>query len=136
MLFRITGFDKQGLAMCQYVDRRHSQELYHNQLPSLHDPARFGIYKEWAELGQKCFEEIHAEWDWCRRWNYYRAVGVAVRTTSADGGFDAYTTSKAAVWNTGTAMVRLKPGGFWALKFVEVIAEKSAHADISDGASS
>jgi hypothetical protein len=127
MLMRIVDFDfsvdQQGLAQCQYVDLRHDREIYPNQIASLHDPARFGIYKEWAESAQWLFEDIQAEWDWCRRWNYYKAIGVKVRTTSADGGFEAYTSSKAAVWNTGTAMIRLEPGGYWALKFVEVIAD-------------
>lgn len=123
MLMRIIDFDEQGLAQCQYVDKRHDRDIYTNRIAVLHDPARFGIYKEWAEGAQWLLEDIQAEWDWARRWNYYKAVGVKVRTTSADGGFEAQTSSKAVVWNTGTAMIRLEPGGYWALKFLEVIAE-------------
>jgi hypothetical protein len=124
MLMRVVDFDfKNDLIQCQYVDKRHDREIYSNRQEVLHDPSRFGIYKEWAESAQWLFEDIQAEWDWARRWNYYKAIGVAVRTTSADGGFEAHTSSKAKVWNTGLAMIRLEPGGYWALKFIECIPE-------------
>jgi hypothetical protein len=121
LFMRIDGFTLDGLAMCRYVNPNQGQGIYKNRLASLHDPSRFGLLVEWAALGWKRLETIQRQWDWARRWNYYRGVGVAVRTTSADGGFETVTVSKAAVWNTGLAMVNLARGGWWVLDFVEVV---------------
>ena len=134
MLMRVTGFTRDGRVKTQYVDKRHKRTVWDNPMTSLHDPQRFRLYAQWGTYTQTRLEEVQYQWERARRWNHGHAIGVKVRTTSADGGFEAITISKAEVWNTGDAMVQLAPGGFWLLKFVEcVMDEKSAHADESQG---
>lgn len=43
MLMRVTGYDRDGLVISEYVDRTHRRKTYRNELRFLHDPALFGI---------------------------------------------------------------------------------------------
>lgn len=132
LLMRVTGFARDGLVKTQYVDKRRKRTTHTISMSELHDPQRFGLYPIWATFTQGRFEEVQLAWENARRWNYHNKIGVTVRATSADGGFEALTTGKAEVWNTGDAMIPLAPGGYWLLRFVACVAsEKSAHADES-----
>jgi len=134
MLMRVTGYQRDGLARCQYIHASHNlKKIWPNPISDLHDPARFLMTAEWGNWGQTRLSQIQREWEWARRWNTHRPLGTRVRTTSADGGFEAVTIEAARVWATGTAMIRLSVRGYWALQFVEVVPEdKSAHTDLSE----
>lgn len=122
MLMWVTGFTRDGLAKCQYIDQRKKRTIYPNRLAVLHDPERFGMKREWGELSQHYFEKLIAEWERVRLWNHYHPIGRAVRTTSADGGFETVTTGKAFMLGT-SGSIYLERGGMWVLEFVQPIRE-------------
>ena len=121
MLMKITGFTKDGLAKCQYVDRRKKRKLFINHLKYLHAPESFGLNPRWGEHAQEHIERYQDEFVRVRRWNHYREIGQLVKTTSGDGGFETITTSKAWQATSGDALVLLERGGVWLLKFVEAV---------------
>lgn len=124
MLMRIIGFTPEGTAYCRYVDRRRFAGSYLNGLQVLHAPERFGMKSEWGKLTQEQFVALVEEWEQVRLWNFYQSPGSPVRTTSADGGFDTYTTGEAFI-REGLGYVCLERGGQWLLRFVEAIRAES-----------
>lgn len=125
MLMRIVGFTrKDNLAKCQYVAKRHPRKLYINDYKYLHDPNRFGLNPEWGKYSQETLKRIQRESDRVRIWNSrFRLglVGLPVKTTSADGGFETVTIGKAYLDKGGQAMITLERGGNWSLMFVEPV---------------
>lgn len=87
MLMVIVGFTRDGLAKCQYVDKRHKRTIYRNDLKYLHDPKNFGVNRIWNLHGQAAMERYQDEFERVRAWNRRYQVGRRVRTTSADGGW-------------------------------------------------
>lgn len=128
MLMKVVGYTRDGLVKTQYVDRRHKRKIWKNPMEALHDPARFGINNYWGNYAQEHIETVQREWERVRRWNLYYPPGTLVRTTSADGGFEAVTRGKALMDAGGSAMIYLKPGMAWALEFVELVKENDAEA--------
>lgn len=127
MLMEITGFTGDGLYESQYCDNRHEGKIYTNNMASLHDPNRFGIRPAWAKQGRDKLSRVQQEWERMRIFNYHRKPGatVTVRTTSADGGFETTTTGPAYMGASGNALIHLKHGGAWWLRFVEVVEAES-----------
>lgn len=122
MLMKIVGFQRgTGLAKCQYVDQRQPRKIYVNELKYLHDPGEFGIDQRWGEYAPVHIERIQDEWEQCHHWNRNHEPGIRVRTTSADGGFEAVASFPARMMPSGHAHIWLKPGGGWWLKFVEPV---------------
>lgn len=136
MLMRVVGYQRDGLARCQYIHASHkTSKIWPNPISVLHDPSRFRMTAEWGNQSPARLNQIQRNWEWVRRFNHHHKLGTRVRTTSADGGFEAVTIEAAQVWPTGTAMIRLSVRGYWALEFVEVVTvtdDKSAHADLSE----
>lgn len=122
MLMKIIGFTRDGLAKCQYVDKRKKRTIYPNRLAVLHDPEQFGLNSRWGEYRQDLFEQCQADFENVRIWNSRYFPGQPVKTTSADGGFQTVTVSRAKLQSGGFATVHLEKGGMWLLKFVEVVA--------------
>jgi hypothetical protein len=130
MLMKITGFNRAGLAKCQYVDIRKKRTIYLNGIENLLDPRGFGMNPCWGEVSQHSLMQIQENWERVRRWNRLHTPPLKVRTTSADtpsGGFngpgEAVAIHKAVLTKGGEAMIYLQPGGSWNLRFVEAMEE-------------
>ena len=121
MLMVVIGYTRDDLCKTQYVDRRHKRTIWKNGLEYLHQPERFNIPSHIGKMRQDLIVSAQDEWERVRRWNLRFEPGKLVRTTSADGGFEAVTTTEAKFVGHGSARIRLNPGGEWLLKFVEVI---------------
>ena len=46
MLMKVIGYTRDGLVKTQYVNPQYKRTIYTNELPYLHDPARFGLKAE------------------------------------------------------------------------------------------
>lgn len=120
MLMRIIGYTRSGLAKCQYIDKRKKRTIYPNPIAVLHDPTQFKFYPRTWYGDQSHIELCQHEFEQVCIWNSRYKVGQRVRTTSADGGFEAVTTTEAEFF-ADYGRVRLGTHGYWALKFVEAI---------------
>lgn len=121
MLMRVVGYTRDGLCKTQYVDKRRRRTMWKNDTKYLHDPERFGITIRFCDPSQETLEKWQESWERVRWWNKRYQPGQRVRTTSADGGFEAVTQDAAWFDRSGCDKVYLKPGGGWWLKFVEAI---------------
>ena len=125
MLMRIVGFTRDGLAKCQYVDKRHKRTIYPNAIAPLHTPARFGLNGNWANENQHQFEKIQGEWEFMRRWNQKRyRQDVMVKTSDNDREYRVM--APACMWQDGTAVILLWPRGYCRLHLVAVIPEQES----------
>lgn len=120
MLMRVVGYTRDGLCKTQYVDKRRARTIWKNDPANLLDPNGFGMNSDWGHCAQDVIERIQENWELVRAWNRKYLILQRVKTTSADGGFQAQTTSEAYMRGS-EARIRIQPGGEWSLKFIEPI---------------
>lgn len=121
MLMRVTGFTRDGMVKTKYINPALPRREYRNSMTYLHDPARFGLSVSIAMMTRELREQAQLEWERVRAWNNRYPPYTHVRTTSADGGFETFTVSKAYYSADCYANVILERGGNWLLQFVEAI---------------
>lgn len=124
MLMVIVGRTRDGLIKTQYTNRERSRTIWTNPMESLLNPKDFDLNPKWGEHEQQHQERYQQEWERVRRWNLRHEPGIAVKTTSADGGFEAVTMGKAKMFDYGHGSIYLMPGGWWALSFVEALPKE------------
>lgn len=123
MLMKVIGYTRHGLCKTQYVDRNKKRTIYQNEIKYLHQPERFNILSCWADYLEEAFQNVQHAWERVRIWNKVREIGTRVKTTSADGGFEAITGGHAYIDAAGQAMIYLVGYGNWCLDYVEVIRD-------------
>lgn len=123
MLMKVIGRTRDGLIKTRYCDERMKQTVYKNESRYLHKPERFNLDSDWGKLSLPFLHLAQLNWMRVRRWNRRYEIGQKVKTTSADGGFEAVTATQAYMraWN---ALIFLNPGGNWSLEHVEAIEEQ------------
>lgn len=123
MLMRVIGYTRDGLCKTQYCSRWLRRTVWKNEIKFLHDPARFGINPDIGLRDQEGIERAQQNWSAVFWWNKTYEPGVAIMTTSADGGFVTRTTGKAYFNSSGEAMIHLERGGNWTLEFCAFVPE-------------
>lgn len=123
MLMRVIGYTRDGLCKTQYVDWSKKRTVYKNDIQYLHQPERFNILSCWADYREESFREVQWAWERVRVWNKVREIGTPVKTTSADGGFEAVTGGNAYIDAAGQSMIYLVGHGNWCLDFVKVFRD-------------
>lgn len=122
MLMRVIGYNSAGECETEYILKDNRRKAtYHNPVAYLHSPSRFGIIVQ--DGSEHAARSAQLDWDRMRYWNRKHKIGAAVLTTSADGGFEAVTTSEAFIGLSGGVYIMLKPGGMWALDHLKPLPE-------------
>lgn len=121
MLMQVIGYTRDGLCKTQYVFKGRKRTIWKNEVKYLHNPEQWipGA-SQWQGYGQEYLASCQQNFENVRRWNRKYRVGQLIITTSADGGFETTTTSKAYLDKAGHAWISLDGiiGG-WSLEFVK-----------------
>lgn len=120
MLMRIMGFNRAGLAKCQYVHPDRPRKLYTNGIEFLHDPTRFGLSPSWGTFNRQALDRVQGEWERMRRWNSRYSTGTKAIITDGEGTFHVTTCGKAFML-TDSAVIQVKgeTNGHVMLEFVK-----------------
>lgn len=123
MLMEVIGYTRDGLCKTQYLFKSRKRTIWKNEIKYLHNPEQWipgasqwqGYSQEYLEICQRNFEHV-------RRWNRTYQIGQSIVTTSADGGFETTTTSKAYLDKAGQSLISLDGiVGGWSLEFVKPV---------------
>lgn len=122
MLMVVIGYTRAGLCKTQYMDKRKRRTIYKNDIAYLHNPERFKLWQPFNVIAQEYLEHWQEEFELVRYWNNRYLPGTAVKTTSADGGFETITKGIAKLEYT-QGHIYLERGGWWNIKFVEALVK-------------